>query len=188
METSNSTFFTEVLIKLKSSWRDANTKDNMRIKRFKTVLDDSNGHTGDTGAKIPVPSIWKSLYLSYPKAFLCTTFLYKDSKYALRNALFVLGSLRKVASVALLPVLALVLADHYEDCHVEHYDVALLFFTTAIMWTVAHIVFSRYVEFQQFSHITGPKPSFLYGNYKDLCKNGWGDRHHVSCCFSIYLQ
>ena len=82
----------------------------MRIKRFKTVLDDSNGHTGDTGAKIPVPSIWKSLYLSYPKAFLCTTFLYKDSKYALRNALFVLGSLRKVASVALLPVLALVLA------------------------------------------------------------------------------
>ena len=145
--------------------------------------------TGDAGETIPAPSFTKSLFLSYPKAFLCTTFLYKEPVYALRNAIFMIGSAIKAASFVLLPVLIVAYggtitttAPWYwtnQGLLQDTYPFVLLLTMSMAAFTILSVVVARYKEFAKYDHIPGPKPAFLYGNLKDLCRNGWGYRHRT---------
>ena len=145
--------------------------------------------TGDAGETIPAPSFTKSLFLSYPKAFLCTTFLYKEPVYALRNAIFMIGSAIKAASFVLLPVLIVAYggtitttAPWYwtnQGLLQDTYPFVLLLTMSMAAFTILSVVVARYKEFAKYDHIPGPKPAFLYGNLKDLCRNEWGYRHRT---------
>jgi cytochrome P450 len=42
---------------------------------------------------------------------------------------------------------------------------------------IVHVARSRIHEFNALSNIPGPAPNFFWGNYRQLVKNGWGQRH-----------
>jgi hypothetical protein len=141
----------------------------------------SSGHnTGDAGNRLPVPSICTSLCLTYPRAIFCSTFLYMEAGYALRNILFCMTFLCRLVRIVGIPISLFV---YYSDTG-DSWAWLLTAFGTIATMTIGQILSARFAEFKKFAHLPGPKPSFFFGNYRDLCKTGWGDRHHVRmrCC------
>ena len=58
--------------------------------------------------------------------------------------------------------------------HPSNYFLWLFVFTIFVTFIIL-----RQYEFYSLSHVPGPKPSFLSGNFNDLCKFGWEHRHYA---------
>ena len=144
--------------------------------------------------RLPKPSWLTSLWLSYPRATLWTTLWFQQPLYIIRNLWFLLKSTWLLLTAVATPIVIMYWMYYwvYYCCSPstvaaasvanenEHDRSLLSMFTCCIVLTIVHVVTSRFVEFKRFSHIPGPKPSFLYGNYNDLTQDGWGNRHYVS--------
>ena len=76
--------------------------------------DDYNpvGHdTGSAGERLPKPPMLFSLALSYPRALFCSTFLYMEGAYALKNVIFCISALWRLVAVLLFVPAAVI--SHY---------------------------------------------------------------------------
>ena len=119
-------------------------------------------HGGCDGSRIKPCSLARALWLAYPRSILTSTFLRGDVRYACRNSYFLLRTLWYGAALVVGP---LFVALHAARLITGFWNAL----TTAAVLTIGSLVVERLREFRRFAHIPGPKPSFLWGNYPDLC-------------------